>query len=124
MTPILVTESARLNFLPKLFGNDYLISEILVYRIMETLTPAYNGGFWDFYNLPNGSGFMVPNMEGPLSISWDGNGYEGTVSIKVAGIIATAHVLAQYAPEKYHLLMDYVETLPKDEKSDIFSALD
>ena len=124
MTPILVTETARLDFLPRLFGDHFLMGEILVFRIMENLTPAYSGGFWDFYDLPGGSGFMIPDMEGPLEISWEGNGYEGTVSTKVAGIIATAHVLAQYAPDNYHLLMDYAETLPKDEKSAIFAALD
>ena len=124
MTPTLVTESARLNFLPRLFGDHILMGEILIFRVMERLCCAYNGGFWDFYDLPNGSGFMVPEMDGPLSLSWDDNGYEGTVTTKVAGIIATAHALAQYAPENYHLLMDYADSLPKAEAAAIFAALD
>ena len=124
MTPILVSESARLDFLPRLFGDHFLMGEILVFRVMERLCPAYSGGFWDFYDLPNGSGFLVPDMEGPVSINWDDNGYEGEVTPKVAGIIATAHALAHYTPEKYHLLMDYADSLPKDEAKAIFSALD
>ena len=65
ITAALVEESRRLNFLPNLFTPRYLIrGEGIVFHLMETMCQEYTGGMWMFYELSNGSGYMVSDMEG------------------------------------------------------------
>lgn len=53
----------RLTFLPDMFGGDYMTAEASVYAYAQRYCPDYQGGFWQFYRLPDGSGYMAPDVE-------------------------------------------------------------
>lgn len=53
----------RLTFLPDLFGGDFMTSEASVYAYAQRYCPEYQGGFWQFYRLPEGGGYMAPDVE-------------------------------------------------------------
>jgi len=82
----------RLTFLPDLFGGDFMTSEASVYAYAHRYCPDYQGGFWQFYRLPDGGGFMVPDVEKLIFCNAD-NWFEQTVSGEVPGIILTALIL-------------------------------
>ena len=82
----------RLTFLPDLFGGDFMTSEASVYAYAQRYCPEYQGGFWQFYRLPEGGGYMAPDVES-LTLCNPDNWFEQTVSGEVAGIILTALVL-------------------------------
>ena len=48
----------RLTFLPDLFGGDFMTSEASVYAYAQRYCPEYQGGFWQFYRLPEGGGYL------------------------------------------------------------------
>ncbi len=79
-----VEESDRLSFLPYLFGEDFLDAEMQVYDYANRYLPEYNGGFWHFIRLPDGGGYMMPDV-GPVRLVNDDNGFDSTVSNDVAG---------------------------------------
>ncbi|MFP2378887.1 antirestriction protein [Enterobacter ludwigii] len=57
-------ESAqRLTFLPDLFGGDFMTSEASLYAYAQRYCLGYQGGFWQFYRLPDGGGYMAPDVE-------------------------------------------------------------
>jgi len=126
----------RLTFLPALFSNDFMISEATIYAYASRHIEGYGGGFWHYWRLPNGSGFMVPEGETLLFCSSD-NWFEQEVSAEVAGIIITALVLnhrswhhshhdrgelCRHFCKQYELLMDFVSTHP--DAGVIYRALD
>lgn len=82
----------RLTFLPSLFSSDFMLSELSVYAYASRYIEGYNGGFWEYYSLPDGAGFMVPDRETVMFCNPD-NWFEQEVSGEVAGIIVTAMVL-------------------------------
>ncbi|WP_318388873.1 antirestriction protein [Enterobacter sp.] len=126
----------RLTFLPALFGADFMAAEATMYAYADRFCENYQGGFWEYYRLPNGSGFMVPEGETLLFCSSD-NWFEQEVSAEVAGIIITALVLnhrswhhshhdrgelCQHFCKQYELLMDFISTHP--DAGVIYRALD
>lgn len=64
----------RLTFLPDLFGGDFMTSEASVYAYAQRYCPEYQGGFWQFYRLPDGGGFMAPDVESLTLCNPDING--------------------------------------------------
>lgn len=82
----------RLTFLPDVFGGDFITSEASIYAYARRYCPDYVGGFWQFYRLPDGGGFMAPDMES-LTFCNAENWFEQTVSGEVAGIILTGWFL-------------------------------
>lgn len=82
----------RLTFLPSLFSSDFMLSELSVYAYASRYIEGYNGGFWEYYSLPDGAGFMVPDREIVTFCNPD-NWFEQEVSGEVAGIIVTALAL-------------------------------
>lgn len=56
----------HLTFLPDLFGGDFMTSEASVYAYAQRYCPEYQGGFWQFYRLPDGGGFMAPDVPDPV----------------------------------------------------------
>ena len=79
----------RLTFLPDLFGGDFMTSEASVYAYAHRYCPEYQGGFWHFYRLPDGGGFMAPDTP-ELLLCNTANGFEQTVSGEVAGILLSS----------------------------------
>ncbi len=56
-----VEETARMDFLPTVFGSRLMMhGEAQVYAWMRKLSADYKGGFWQFYNLSNGGFYMAP----------------------------------------------------------------
>lgn len=82
-----VPEAKRPDCLARHFGCHQVRVEQGVFGWMERLAPAYRGGYWEFNELPNGGFYMAPH-DGPYTLSWEGNGFEGTVSADAAGVIA------------------------------------
>lgn len=127
----LVAEDNRLLFLPSFFGPKYMLrGEALVYGWMNRLCEIYNGGYWQFYDTTNRACYMAPDMDSPVEISVDGNGFHGKMSADAAGIVATLFALGQLAQETredhlidfYHLLRNFAYKHP--ESSAIFRAID
>ena len=44
-------ERYRMNFLPKMCGNSFLMFETALYNIAGSLSDNYNGGYWEFVQL-------------------------------------------------------------------------
>jgi hypothetical protein len=78
----LVPESDRLAFVDKLFGINYVLKlEPAVFRFAEQLAaPAYNGGYWQFFALSNGSFYMAPRSDTMFAVSCE-NGFEGNFRV-------------------------------------------
>lgn len=89
-----VEESDRLSFLPYMFGNDFMLTELQVYALAKKWMPEYNGGFWHFIRLSEGGGYMMPDCDRVHMINGE-NWFDRTVSADAAGIILTS--LAIYA---------------------------
>ena len=126
----LVAESARLDFLPKFFGEPLVIrGEALVYSWLRNLSKDYTGGYWNFYEISSGGFYMAPVQEGDLPISCE-NGFEDTLTPDAAGIVATLYALCQLANESendniidmYHRLHEYSDSHPEGGK--IYQAID
>lgn len=136
--PLVATEVAednRLLFFPALFGPRLMLrGEAIVYGWMRKLSPDYTGGLWNFYTLNNGGYYLAPAAPDRLTITVDGNGFEGELSADAAGIVATLFALCQLAAqhvdteagdkfaEHYHQLRDFVYT--HAEAGAIFRAID
>lgn len=126
-----VEETARIDFLPTVFGSRLMMhGEAQVYAWMRKLSADYKGGFWQFYNLSNGGFYMAPTGLDKLHILCEGNFFAGDLSADAAGIVATLFALcylANYAEddsiiERYHLLIEYAGL--HEEASKIFRAID
>ena len=91
----------RLTFLPDLFGGDFMTSEASVYAYAQRYCPEYQGGFWQFYRLPEGGGYMAPDVES-LTLCNPDNWFEETVSGEVAGNCAATSAVAMSS--LWHLL--------------------
>ena len=82
---------------------------------MGELCEEYSGGFWHFYTLSNGGGYMALASAMRMHIEVAGNGFEGEMSADAAGIVATLFALGQLAAETeqdgiirlYHELNDF-----------------
>ena len=126
----------RLSFLPDIFGGDFLASEASVYAYAQRYCPEYNGGFWHFYRIQQGGGYMVPDVDNILFCNTE-NWFEQSVSGEVAGIILTALVLnhrswlhsrkdneelCRHFCRRHEQLMAYIDQHP--DSSTIWRALD
>lgn len=127
----LVAEKDRPDFLAKqLPGSLCVKGESLVYRWLAKLSPQYAGGYWEFYALSNGGFYMAPKDARQFAIAVEGNGFRGTVSADVAGIIACLFALNALACQsanpavidRYYQLRDYA--LDHPDALSIMAAID
>ena len=139
-TPIVaskVEDEKRMNVLPQLFGKYLIKGEAMVFGWMDTLSPNYSGGYWDFYSLSNGGHFLAPQIAGgERTVQIESpNGFQGLVSDEAAGLIACLFALSNlmfYASaragdaddlvEQYSLVRDYA--LEHAEAASILAAID
>lgn len=129
ITATLVSCDQRMQFLPTLFGKHYFKGEMMVYTYMRKLAAQYNGGFWQFYRLSNGGGYLAPELGQSLRVVGPGNWFDQYVSTEAAGIIATLYALSELANstmddtviDQYHLLRDYIGDHP--EGASIYAAI-
>ncbi len=127
-----VPTGERFNFLPFIFEEKYVMrGEGLVFFWMGRLCKDYDGGFWHFYQLTNGGGYMAPADYEQMQIAGPENSYAGEMSADAAGIVATLFALNQLAStteddhliEMYHKLRDYAVVYHK-ERAEIARAID
>ncbi|RTL38189.1 MAG: antirestriction protein [Burkholderiales bacterium] len=130
ITACLVPEDRRMQFLPSKFGLVGMLRvEMSIYAWMQRLCPAYNGGHWNFIELSNDGGYMVPTGADTFDMSVDGNGFEGQVSADTAGLIATVFALnaliwqgLDKLNDKYEQLLEYIGHHP--DRAVILRAID
>ncbi|MBS0883133.1 antirestriction protein [Pantoea sp. JGM49] len=127
----------RLRFLPALFGDDFMRAENNVYLYADRFLADYDGGVWDFAQLPSGGGFMKPAAEETWRFVNPANHSDVRLSSEAAGIVITSLVLnhrswmydrhddtelcALYC-RRHRQLTDYAFAHP--EAAAIFAALD
>ena len=131
-----VRPSALFDFLPTLFGADYVKAEACIYAYAAKYIRDYSGGEWTFNQLPDGAGYLAPEEE-RVFVSNPDNGIEGEMSGDAAGIFITAMVLnhrawmhshhdqqeaSSHYVNRYEQLMALVPT--HREASAIYRALD
>jgi hypothetical protein len=121
----------RLRFLPRLVGQRYMLRfEGMLFDWAGRLCPAYNGGYWNFYELSNGGGYAVPRMGALVSVSVDGNGFDGSVTQDAFGVIVSLFALNDLAArthddkviDLYHALRAFASE--HAEAAEIFRAID
>lgn len=125
-----VSDKHRLAFLPKFFGKRMIAAENRIYNVMSKICDTYNGGYWNFYELSNGSFYMAPSEDKSYEIGISSNGYEGILSADAVGIVATLYVIYHFAcidesdqmVEQYYLLRDFAAE--HSEANKIFAAID
>ncbi|GFE82485.1 hypothetical protein GCM10011487_44850 [Steroidobacter agaridevorans] len=93
VTAQLVADRARLQTLPKHFGDHCLFIENLVFVFARTFIPTYQGAYWRFYELSNGGFYMVPEIE-PARLIVEGNGFDGVLSADALGITVCLFALS------------------------------
>jgi hypothetical protein len=132
----LVPEDLRLMFIPKHVGIGLALIEFepRVFANLDSLCAAYQGAYWEFYELSNRGFYMAPRLPSNLTLDCPGNGFEGSVSPDAAGIVATLYTLSQMSSlyvgkpvgsrctDNYHRLLQYVDGHP--EARSIFGAID
>lgn len=113
----------RLLFIPRLFATPQ--GEQMAINFMRLHCAGYDGGFWDFYDIPRGiCGRIAPNVdahttcrtgyiappEGTYRLSIPGNYFDAEVSADAAGLIATLFVLNQLSWTVAEMGPAYVQT--------------
>ena len=113
-----VPEKRRLDHANKVFGNYWWLAvEPTIFTFASKLSPEYQGGYWDFYELSNDGFFMAPTGDSLEVISE--NGWRGTMSAETLGITACLYAyshmsfssneeLADVCTRQYHLLREYM----------------
>lgn len=125
-----VSTNNRLNFLPKYFGRWAMLAENYTFDFLRAMCEQYKGGFWEFYELSNGSLYLAPVITEELYIQSWGNHFEGHVSADAAGIIATLITLnALCVKTSYERFLEYYEKLldfteSHEESRNIFAGID
>ncbi len=110
------TTRERLRFLPKLAGPLMMQFEAMLFHLMgEYSNGAYNGGFWQMYEFPNGALMMVYEDLTPVQVTQPSNYFEGEMSMLVLSMALNLHLCSNLsfnpkAPatlgQNYHLLME------------------
>lgn len=127
---------ARLKFLPSKLGRYCIGFENAIYNWMTRNAVAYNGGYWDFFQLSNGGFYLQPTKGYMLTSP---NGFMDDVSAQEAGIIVTLMMLSHFSFVTYekehhedcerisayfHQLRDFIFTLPPESQTKILNAID
>lgn len=132
-----VSHNKRTCFYPAAFSGAFIIGETMILNFMRKHSDNYDGGRWEYFSCTNGAFFSAPENERyRLSLP---NYFQESVSGKVAGIIAMIYALSnlsfvadergfnnlkEYLVHKYNLLWQYVNTLDREEYSQIKRACD
>lgn len=103
----------------KLFGIRFpLMVEPYIFDSAGSLSEQYDGGYWEFYSLSNGSFYMAPTSREQFHVVC-ANGFEGDLSADAFGITACLYAysllsfaadekLAEECTRQYHWLREYV----------------
>ena len=110
-------DTLRVTYTANLFGVHFPFKlEPTIYGMADRLAPAYNGGYWHFYGLSNGSFYMAPDSETTFDVCCE-NGFDGKLSPDALGITACLYAFsslsfgvgefAQVCAEKYQQLREF-----------------
>ena len=114
-----VPEERRLDHADKVFGNYWWLAvEPTIFTFASKLSPEYQGGYWNFYELSNRGFYMAPVDDTVFTVSSE-NGWRGTMSADTLGITACLYAyshmsfsgnedLAELCTRHYHLLREYM----------------
>jgi hypothetical protein len=127
-----LNDSQRLAVPAKLFGIRFMYLESFVFDTASSLCESYDGGFWHFHALSNGSFYMAPDQAEPFHVIC-ANGFEGDLSADAFGIAvclyAYSHLsfsgdtdFAATCAQQYHWLRDFM--MEHAEASAILGAID
>jgi len=126
----LVPDDERMGFLPKHFGQRLMLrGELTVYGWMDRLSPDYQGGYWNYYEIKGGF-YLAPAGYDTLHIIWPLNYCDRIMSADAAGIVATLYALCEVCQQahgsvlvgKYYALRDFAGE--HAEAAAIFAAID
>jgi hypothetical protein len=99
-----IHERERLAFLPRVFGENCMTFERLVFN-HASLLQGYKGGQWDFYELSSGGALLVAGagcgFSGDVPVAVAGNDYEGVLPAPVAGLIVCLFALGSLSSIAY-----------------------
>lgn len=134
ITAEMVEEEKRTSFLFGLCKGTLEVFhfENLVYAWMQKFCPLYSGGYWNFYRLSNGGGYMALCSQNAVTIE-STNGFSFDMSPDAAGIVVTLFAMSHASEifkgeardnivEQYHNLLNYVDFHPEAAK--IYGAID
>lgn len=111
---LVTDEESRINFLPSHFGSSFLKLENLVYDLAQRFSINYQGGYWHFYHLSNGAGYLAPDKQEYFDLDTP-NGFSGRVNSNIFGIIVSLYAINWLANEtgeellceQYYSLRDF-----------------
>ena len=136
ITKNVVPDNERMDFLPMLFGREYFWGELHAFATMDRFVDNYQGGYWEFYRLSCGGGYMAPDMA-RVSMCIPENWFDDEMSGDAAGIVITIYTLNRLMwrldgrgrddlmeplIKHYDLLRDYASQHPEAGK--IYRAID
>jgi hypothetical protein len=132
ITTTIVPEASRTDVADKHFGIRFpLTIEPVVYQFASQLAAAYQGGYWEFFQISNGGFLMIPRLDETFDVTAD-NGLNGTLSAEALGITACLYAysnlsfgeggFAEKCAEQYHRLYEYM--LTHDQAAAIRAAID
>lgn len=130
VTARLIPTESRIKSLPYHFGRHMMAVETVVFAYMRELVDAYQGGYWEFYDLSNAGFYMAPTGNQELRVTVSGNYFDGSMSPDAAGVVACLFAYSYLANstgsdalvEHFHLLRDYALDHPEADK--IMAAID
>lgn len=107
------------------FGPACLVVERLVYAWARHLSPDYDGGFWQFYELSNGGFYMAPAKIGSIRFFCEGNGSDCELSPDAFGIVICLFAFGDGSidlTDAYWQVRDYADNHPEADL--IYEAID
>ena len=96
-----VPEQKRLDFLPGKIGRYKVVFELLIYQMADTLTEDYNGGFWEFCELDNGSFYCRPDDSRQKFRCVNMIGESAELSADAVGLFVSVAALSEIANAAY-----------------------
>ena len=127
-----LADDERADFVHARFGLHFpLRLEPTIFNMAGMLAGAYNGGYWQFYEIGNGGFYMAPDVDRGFKVSCE-NGFEGQLSADAFGITATLYSFSglsfgdgtfeETCADQYHLLREYA--LDHPEAGAVLAAID
>ena len=135
----LVSNDNRLNFLPDIDNQLFMLIENTIYDFASEHITNYTGGHWEFVELSNGGKFMYPSNDKKILLNNVMNYFSKEVKAVTAGLSITALAfgrLASRAHSKwdmestvkfdsyFHKLKDYAISLDNQETMDFLRFID
>lgn len=132
----MVKDNDRINFLPRHFGLITGIKvESYIYDVAHQSLAGYNGGYWSFFELSNGSFIIEPSYTGEREVTFALNWFSEKMNAEDYGIVVTALAIQRAAGmatgrrttdygDIMEKLLDYARSLPDNRYAKIRAALD